>query len=89
MNGSIETQVMAVAIGARMRTLRDEAGLTVAEVARRLGSHGSVVSRMEMGHHLQDLEGVVAFALVVRCAPIDILGVLDGVQTMFRGPDAT
>ncbi len=75
---------MARAIGARMRTMRDEAGLTVVEVARRLGSHGPIISRMEMGHHLQDLQGVLAFARVVRCSPIDILGVLDGVQIMFE-----
>ncbi|MEV6879686.1 helix-turn-helix transcriptional regulator [Amycolatopsis sp. NPDC051128] len=38
-------------VGVRLRQLRKERGLTVAEVARRLHVHESVVRRLELGMH--------------------------------------
>lgn len=72
---------MSKDIGQAMRDARRSAGLTIAEVARRMGTHRPIVGRLEAGRHLQSLEMIWAYAAAVGCHPIwDILYVMDDID---------
>jgi HTH-type transcriptional regulator / antitoxin HipB len=62
-----ERGFQAFRIGVMLKTARENAGLTQAEVARRLGTHKSAISRME--NHAEDirLSTLQRYAEAVGC----------------------
>lgn len=68
---------IALAIGARMRELRKEAGLTLEEVARRMETHRPIVGRLERGIHDQGIGSIVLYARAIGKPPTSITSVLD------------
>jgi ribosome-binding protein aMBF1 (putative translation factor) len=48
---------------------RSRAGLTQAQVAERMGTTQSVVSRMESGHHLPSMSRILAYAKATHSYP--------------------
>jgi transcriptional regulator with XRE-family HTH domain len=73
---------LSKAIGARLRELRLDAEMTLAEVARRMGSHRPIIGRAERGVHTLNLDVLSAHAraldldLLTVLAPIDIDGLI-------------
>jgi UDP-N-acetylglucosamine 1-carboxyvinyltransferase len=55
------------AVGARLRSLRQEAGLTQAAVARHLGTTQSAIARLEAGQQRLSLPSVKRIATVLGC----------------------
>lgn len=68
---------IGVVIGARMRELRKEAGLTLEEVARRMETHRPIVGRLELGIHDQGIGSIVLYARAIGKRPTSITNVLD------------
>lgn len=64
-------------IGARVRALREAAGLTQGELARRTGIHRPNIARIESGRHMPSLDTVVRIARALDVQPSAILSVLD------------
>ena len=52
-------------LGARLRELRLEAGLTQAELARRTGIHRPNIARVEAGRHTPSLETLARLATAI------------------------
>ncbi|MBX3248300.1 MAG: helix-turn-helix transcriptional regulator [Myxococcales bacterium] len=52
-------------LGARLRALRLEAGLTQAELARRTGIHRPNIARVEAGRHTPSLETLTRLATAI------------------------
>lgn len=52
-------------LGARIRELRHEAGLTQAELARRTGIHRPNIARVEAGRHTPSLETIARLATAI------------------------
>lgn len=63
-------------IGARLRELRATRGLTATGVARLMGSHHSVVCRLENGHHTPGLESIARYARACGYDVHDVLSCL-------------
>jgi transcriptional regulator with XRE-family HTH domain len=61
--------------GARLSKLRKDAGITQAELARRLGLAQSLISRFEKGQRRMYDDMIVATAKILGVTPNDILGV--------------
>jgi len=61
--GPLQTRI-AISVGAELRRLRERAGLTQGEVARRSGTHRPIVGRTEAGRHCPTLEVAVLQAEV-------------------------
>lgn len=55
------------ALGAMLRARRIAAGLSRAEVARRMHSYGPIISRIERGKHDQSLDTLHRYAAAVGC----------------------
>lgn len=72
-------------VGARMRELRLGAGLTLAEVARRMGTHRPIVGRLERGLHDQSIGAIVLYARALGVQPTTITSVLDQLSTLEDG----
>ena len=60
--GASDAPMDGARLGARLRALRLEAGLTQAEVARRTGIHRPNIARVEAGRHTPSLETVARLA---------------------------
>ena len=60
-------------IGERLRELRQSRDLTATGVARLMGSHHSIVCRLENGHHAQSIESIARYA---RACGYDVHDVL-------------
>ena len=61
--------------GARLTKLRKDAGITQAELARRLGLAQSLISRFEQGQRRMYDDMIAATAKILGVTPNDILGV--------------
>ena len=60
-------------LGARLRQLRLEAGLTQAELARRTGIHRPNIARVEAGRHTPSLETLSRLATAIGVPPTRVL----------------
>lgn len=74
-----EPQTHAERVGARVRSLRLFAGLTQADVARRVRTARRNIARLELGEHEPTLTLLVRVARALDCAPSRILSALDEV----------
>lgn len=61
-------------IGARLRALRLERGLSQVELAKLIGSHQTALSQVEVGRRGVSLQQVVKLARALRVTPDQILG---------------
>jgi DNA-binding XRE family transcriptional regulator len=64
-NGSSALPIDGARLGARLRELRVEAGLTQAELARRTGIHRPNIARVEAGRHTPSLETLARLASAI------------------------
>ncbi|MBK6575373.1 MAG: helix-turn-helix transcriptional regulator [Sandaracinaceae bacterium] len=60
-------------LGARLRALRLEAGLTQAELARRTGIHRPNIARVEAGRHTPSLETLARLAQAIGVSTSHVL----------------
>lgn len=67
----------AVAIGLRVRALRQELGLSQRHLAQLIGTSAPNITRLEAGRHEPTLSTVWTIALALDVAPSRILSVLD------------
>lgn len=67
-------------IGARLRELRKSAGLTANGVARLIGSHHSVICRIDNGHHTPSIETIARYARACGYDVGDVLTCLNVTQ---------
>lgn len=70
---SAGVQVDGARLGARLRELRLEAGLTQAELARRTGIHRPNIARVEAGRHTPSLETLSRLAGAIGVSPTRVL----------------
>lgn len=75
--------VLAVALGARLRHARIRRGLTAAEVAKRIGSHRPIVSRTERGRHTPTLDGIARHAAAVGLDLAAIGACIDEIAALY------
>ena len=66
-------------VGAKLRELRERAGLTQADVARLTGIHRPNIARAERGQHDQALDTVVRIARAIGVPPSAVFAALDDV----------
>lgn len=79
-------QTLGELVGAQLRWLREEQGLSQEELARRIGSHRPIISRIERGEHGLSLESVCRIAAGLGVDPAhDVLVVLDGWEVLPGG----
>ncbi len=64
-------------LGARVKALREGAGLTQAEVSRRSGMVRPNIARMEAGEHVPDVVSLLRVAAALRKQPSEIFCVLE------------
>ena len=65
-------------VGGQLRWLRQEAGLSQAEIARRMRTHRPIVGRIERGLHDMKLEAIWDYAAALGVDPLlDVLCILD------------
>lgn len=64
-------------VGAKLRLLRARAGLTLAEIARRMGSHRPIVGRLESGLHDPALETIGRYCAALGVDPRVVLAEVD------------
>lgn len=69
--------VAAKSIGTRIRERREELGLSQSEVAIRIDSYRPLVSRIEHGHHLVNLETLIRYAMALDVTVAHLVGGLD------------
>lgn len=60
-------------VGARLRMLREEQGLTVAEVAGELDCDPSSIYSIEKGRHAPSFTRLVELAELLKCDELDLL----------------
>lgn len=75
---------VAERIGLRVRALRMERGLTQGQLARRVGTHRPLVSRVEAGRYLPTIETVCEYAEALGVSPSVVLDVVGSVPTPER-----
>lgn len=68
----------------RLRELREEAGLKLSDVAERLGTHTTAISKYELGQRQLTPELIVKFCALYHCSADYLLGISD-----IRAPAAT
>jgi DNA-binding XRE family transcriptional regulator len=74
MNGSASAiPIDGVRLGARLRELRVQAGLTQAELARRTGIHRPNIARVEAGRHTPSLETLARLASAIGVPTTTVL----------------
>jgi transcriptional regulator with XRE-family HTH domain len=61
----------------RMREVRLLARVSQREMARRIGSHRPIISRIELGEHAPNLDTILRFAKALGVQPSAILSALD------------
>jgi transcriptional regulator with XRE-family HTH domain len=69
----VEVSDFAERIGIQLRALRVGRGMTQAQLAKAMGSHCSVIARLERGELLQSLESIARYA---RACGYDVHDVL-------------
>jgi len=72
-SGELNTPVDGPRLGARLRTLRKQAGLTQAELARRTGIHRPNIARVEAGRHTPSLETLSRLANAIGVPTSQVL----------------
>jgi DNA-binding XRE family transcriptional regulator len=73
MDGKDDIAIDAEKLGARLRQLRLEAGLTQAELARRTGIHRPNIARVEAGRHTPSLETLARIANAIGVSTTHVL----------------
>jgi DNA-binding XRE family transcriptional regulator len=68
-----DTPMDGARLGARLRSLRLEAGLTQAELARRTGIHRPNIARVEAGRHTPSLETLARLAQAIGVSTSHVL----------------
>lgn len=68
---------VAIAVGRRLRELRQRAGMSLAEVARGMGSHRPIVGRLESGRHVPEIATLRRFCSVVGAPLCEVTQVVD------------
>ena len=68
-----DTPMDGARLGARLRALRLEAGLTQAELARRTGIHRPNIARVEAGRHTPSLETLARLAQAIGVSTSHVL----------------
>jgi len=71
--GQLSAPVDGARLGARLRLLRKQAGLTQAEVARRTGIHRPNIARVEAGRHTPSLETLTRLATAIGVPTTQVL----------------
>jgi len=74
-NRSMQTAAHS-ALAARLRTLREQAGLSQSEFATRIGRHQVFVSNIEMGIRRLDVVEFYAYARALDIDPSDLFNQL-------------
>jgi transcriptional regulator with XRE-family HTH domain len=69
--------LIAHVVGERIRELRVDAEITQGELARRIGSHRPIISRIERGVHEPDLRTVARIAGALELELATVLVCLD------------
>jgi transcriptional regulator with XRE-family HTH domain len=77
---------IAIAIGARVRELRLERGLSQRDMERLVGSDRAIVARVERGLHAPDPALVARYAAALGVPLFDVVCVLDDVTDVCIGP---
>jgi DNA-binding XRE family transcriptional regulator len=72
-NGQGDIAIDGERLGARLRELRLEAGLTQAELARRTGIHRPNIARVEAGRHTPSLETLARIANAIGVSTTQVL----------------
>ncbi len=72
-DGQIDIAIDGEKLGARLRQLRLEAGLTQAELARRTGIHRPNIARVEAGRHTPSLETLARIANAIGVSTTRVL----------------
>ena len=72
-NGQGDIAIDGERLGARLRKLRLEAGLTQAELARRTGIHRPNIARVEAGRHTPSLETLARIANAIGVSTTQVL----------------
>ncbi|NNK07280.1 MAG: helix-turn-helix transcriptional regulator [Myxococcales bacterium] len=72
-NGHEDIAIDGERLGARLRKLRLEAGLTQAELARRTGIHRPNIARVEAGRHTPSLETLARIANAIGVSTTHVL----------------
>ncbi|MDH5490971.1 MAG: helix-turn-helix domain-containing protein [Myxococcales bacterium] len=72
-NGASAASIDGVRLGARLKELRLEAGLTQAELARRTGIHRPNIARVEAGRHTPSLETLSRLASAIGVSTTRVL----------------
>jgi len=72
-NGASALPIDGARLGARLRELRLEAGLTQAELARRTGIHRPNIARVEAGRHTPSLETLARLASAIGVSTTRVL----------------
>lgn len=67
------SELLATRVGERLRVLRLDAEMSQRELAARAGTHRPIISRLERGLHVPDLDELAA---VARALDVDVLTVL-------------
>lgn len=65
-------------IGCRLRELRLQRGLSVADMVAKVGTHYPIVYRIENGDRTPSLETLIIYAQALDVSLLDILSCLDG-----------
>ena len=65
-------------LGCRLRELRIQRGLSVRNLAAKIGSHYPIVYRLEAGDKTPALETLIIYAQALDVSLLDILNCLDG-----------
>lgn len=69
--------LIGVVIGEEIRRIRKARGLTQEDLAKKLGSHREIVTRVESGKHCMTTENLIDYARALQVHPAYILQVLD------------
>jgi len=72
-SGQLGAPVDGPRLGARLRSLRKQAGLTQAELARRTGIHRPNIARVEAGRHTPSLETLTRLANAIGVSATQVL----------------
>ena len=72
-NGQADIAIDGEKLGARLRQLRLDAGLTQAELARRTGIHRPNIARVEAGRHTPSLETLARIANAIGVSTTHVL----------------
>jgi len=68
------TKSVAEGFGARLRTARENAGLTQEELAYLAGTNRSAVSPLELGQHIPRMDTLIRLAGALGVEPCELMG---------------